>query len=260
MKAYSLAFIIIIYCICRYTSVDLKPELKKNVLNFDYWINFKYEGMLTLSSNRFYEISKYILHTISDLKFSTINFDETCNYLQEKNWCSVEAKQYISDLIIYCRKIIPFIQYYWKQISSFNCTAHNILTNEISLILPKFSKVRKENRGIITSLISNFVGLAYEGNSSFLHNRRHKALHKAVKAMETTVDIQHNWLIHLEGYVVMYGVYNAETLEKLVKTVHQMHSTTTPNEKLFAGEWSTAFIWYVNKNGVHHYVINSHYI
>ena len=36
-----------------------------------------------------------------------------------------------------------------------------------------------------------------------------------------------------------------------------MHSTTTPNERIFAGELGTAFTWYVNKNGVHHYAINS---
>ena len=45
------------------------------------------------------------------------------------------------------------------------------------------AKIEKKKRGIITSLITGFIGLAYEGISSFLHNRKHKALHKAVKAM-----------------------------------------------------------------------------
>ena len=35
-----------------------------------------------------------------------------------------------------------------------------------------------------------------------------------------------------------------------------MHNITTPNETLFAGELSTAYTWYINKNGVHHYAIN----
>ena len=137
----------------------------------------------------------------------------------------------ISDLIIYCRKIIPFMYYYREQIFSFNHTAHNILTNEISSILPKFSKTRKEKRGITISLISSFIGLAYEGISISLHNRRHKALYKVVKAMETKVDIQHNRLIHLEDSMMMYNIYNAEMLENLINTLHQMHNTTTPNEK-----------------------------
>ena len=34
--------------------------------------------------------------------------------------------------------------------------------------------------------------------------------------------------------MVTYGVYNAETLEKLITTTHQMHKITTLNERLFA--------------------------
>ena len=47
--------------------------------------------------------------------------------------------------------------------------------------------------------------------------------------------------MHLEDSMVMYGVYNADTLEKLINTVHQMHDSTTPSERLFAGELNTAF-------------------
>ena len=95
-------------------------------------------------------------------------------------------------------------------------------------------------------IISGFIGLAYEGISSFLHHRRHKALHRAVKVMKNKVDIQCNKLMHLEDTMVMYGIYNAETLEMLVNTVHIMHNSTTPNEGLFAGDLSTAFRWYLN--------------
>ena len=78
-----------------------------------------------------------------------------------------------------------------------------------------------------------------------------------MKAMETKVNIQCNRLIHLDNSMVMYDVYNVETLENLINTVHHIHNTTTPNEKLFTGELHTAFTWYVNKQGVHHYAINS---
>ena len=117
--------------------------------------------------------------------------------------------------------------------------------------------VRKHKRDITTLLISGFISLAYEGISSFLHNRRHKALHKAVKTMKTKADIQCNKLLHLEDFMVMYGVYKAETLEKLINNVHQMHNSTTANERLFAGELNVAFMWYVNKQGLQHYAINS---
>ena len=99
--------------------------------------------------------------------------------------------------------------------------------------------------------------LAYEGTSSFLHHRRHKALHKAVRQMETKADLQHNKIMHLEDFMVMYGIYNTETLEKLIDTVHHKHNITTPNEKLFAGELNTTYMQYVNKQGIKHYAINS---
>ena len=67
--------------------------------------------------------------------------------------------------------------------------------------------------------VSSFIGLAYEGIFSFLQNKRNKALHKAITAMDSKVDIQHNKLMHLENSMLRYDVYNAETLEKLIKTV-----------------------------------------
>ena len=36
--------------------------------------------------------------------------------------------------------------------------------------------------------MSSVIGLAFEGISSFLHHKRHKACHKAVKVMENRVD------------------------------------------------------------------------
>ena len=44
---------------------------------------------------------------------------------------------------------------------SYNNTAHNILKNEIDLILPQVP--RKQKCGIITTLVSSFIGLPYEG-------------------------------------------------------------------------------------------------
>ena len=46
---------------------------------------------------------------------------------------------------------------------------HNILENEINLLLPQIP--RKQKHGIIITLVSSFIGLAYEGISSFLHHR-----------------------------------------------------------------------------------------
>ena len=48
--------------------------------------------------------------------------------------------------------------------------------------------------------------------------------------------------MHLEDSMVKCGIYNAETLEQLINTVHHIHNTTTSNEKLFAGQCSTTIL------------------
>ena len=42
-------------------------------------------------------------------------------------------------------------------------------------------------------------------------------MHKAVEVMTVLTYIQRNTLLHLENTMVMYGIYNAEMLENLVK-------------------------------------------
>ena len=66
------------------TSTKIKPELKKNILNFGYGINYKYEGMLARSFDRFYVVTKFILPLIGDLEFSDLNYDNTCAYLDNR--------------------------------------------------------------------------------------------------------------------------------------------------------------------------------
>ena len=54
--------------------------------------------------------------------------------------------------------------------------------------------------------------------------------------MNNQASTQHNKLMKSDETMLMYGFYNVETLEKLIKTVHEIHNTTSSHEKLFAGE------------------------
>ena len=75
--------------------------------------------------------------------------------------------------------------------------------------------------------------------------------------MENKINLQCNKIIHLEDSMVMYGIYNLRTLEKLITTVHKMHNVTTLNEKLFSCKLSSWYTWYLTKDGIGHYAINS---
>ena len=54
-----------------------------------------------------------------------------------------KCKNYNSDLLVYCTKIRPYVDYYKRQINSYNDMVHNILKNEIGLILPQFPTKQK---------------------------------------------------------------------------------------------------------------------
>ena len=142
-----------------------KPELQRNILNFDYGINYKYEGMLVHLFDRFYVVAKFMFPMIGDTKFSKLNFDDTCTYMNKEYAPNTDSRKYLTELRAYCSKIKPFVSYYSKLIDSYNKTAYNILQNEIKPLLPQISR---QKHGIITTLVSSFIGLAYEGISSFL--------------------------------------------------------------------------------------------
>ena len=156
--------------------------------------------MLAHSFERFYVVTKFILPNLDDLKLSTIGYDRECKYFQDLDDQNDEIiKQNIKDVLLYCNKLRPFMTFYKKKIKACNTTAHHILKNEVHLILSKFYTEQRNKRGICGAIISGFIELAFEGISSFLHHKTHKALHKAVKAMSTSMDVQRNKLIHLEN-------------------------------------------------------------
>ena len=63
----------------------------------------------------------------------------------------------------------------------------------------------------------------------------------------------------LDDTMLMYGIYNVEALEKLIKTVHEIHNITTSHEKLFAGKHNHSIfsILYAHSLGLQHFSTNS---
>ena len=64
------------------------------------------------------------------------------------------------------------------------------------MILPKFGSTENDiqskqpKRQIISALISGFIGLAFEGISSYLQHKRQKALQQAMHTMNKRINIE----------------------------------------------------------------------
>ena len=86
------------------------PELKKNVLNFGYSANFKYEGILTHSFDRFYVVTKFEMPKIDDLKLTTFTFLYcVCKHL-------MSDRTFMQIYLKYCQRIVPYVRLYQKQV------------------------------------------------------------------------------------------------------------------------------------------------
>ena len=177
--------------------------------------------MLTHLFDRFYVVAKYKIPKIENLKFTKFSFDLMCYHL------NISKKSYLLRYIRHCRRIAPYVKFYKQQIDYYNWTTYNILQNEIGLILPSFNNNNRKKRFLTTifeTIASKDIGLAFEGISSFLHHKRHKALQKAVHVINSKAEIDHNRVYLLEDTMIMYGKYNSDTLMDLIKTVHQMQN------------------------------------
>ena len=106
MKLYSL-ILLILFTTSKCIKFDL--ELQKNILKFGYGINYKYEGMLMHSFNRFYIITKFILPSIGDIKFLQLNFDDSCLYMKKQYAPNTDSNRYLKELKMYCNKLKPFV-------------------------------------------------------------------------------------------------------------------------------------------------------
>ena len=152
-------------------------------------------------------------------------------------------KTFMQRYLKHFQRIVPYVRLYQKQVQYYNQTAYNRLQNEINLILPTLNEPNRKKRfwsAVLGTVASKIIGLAFEGISSFLYHKRHRALNKAIKQISERQNIEHNRIYHLEDTMIMYGKYNSDTLTNLIDTVHRMHNLTSLKERLFAGivnEW-----------------------
>ena len=57
--------------------------------------------------------------------------------------------------------------------------------------------------------------------------------------------------------MIMYGVYDSDTLTALINTVQNMQNATTWKERTFAGKLTQMYQFYMNEEGAHNFATSS---
>ena len=135
--------------------------------------------MLAHLFDRFYVGTRIEIPKVSDLNLTLFQFDYNCSHIIniEKD-TSFKVPSTIKDMFkVYCKNIIPYMYLYKHQVEYYEKMVYDILEKDIGLILPKFENKETnahpkcQKRQIISALISEFIGLAFEGISSFLQHK-----------------------------------------------------------------------------------------
>ena len=129
------------------SAVSIMPELKQNVLRFGYGVNFRYEGMLAHSFDRFYVVTRIEIPKVLDLNLTVFQFDYNCTYVAN---IEKDTRFKIPDMIrdmfnVCCRNIIPYMHLYKHQVEYYEKTVYNILEKDIGMILPKFGNTENND-------------------------------------------------------------------------------------------------------------------
>ena len=133
--------------VCSASAVSIMPELKQNVLRFRYGVNFRYEGMLAHSFDRFYVVTKVELPKVSDLNLTMFRFDYNCSHVTQFERIRIGFNFRVTNTMLnifrtYCRNLIPYMYLYKHQAEYYEKTVYNILEKDIGMILPKFGNTK----------------------------------------------------------------------------------------------------------------------
>ena len=136
--------------------------------------------MLAHLFDRFYVVTRIEISKVLDLNLTVFQFHYNCSHVThiEKD-TKFKIPSTIKDMFkVYCRNIIPYMYLYKHQVEYYEKTVYNILEKDIGMILPKFGSTesndiqsKQPKRQIISALISGFIGLAFEGISSYLQHK-----------------------------------------------------------------------------------------
>ena len=121
------------------SAISTMPELKHNILRFGYGVNFRYDGMLSHSFDRFYVVTMIEIPKASDPNITLFQFDYNCSHVVniEKGTRFTILSTIKEMFDMYCKNIIPYMYLYKHQVESCEKTVYEHLEKDIGLILPK---------------------------------------------------------------------------------------------------------------------------
>ena len=221
---------------------DNSHDMYFNHLNISLGINYKYNGLLYHNIDRVWVVTKVILPKLEDISFPDIRFDADCSFVNKVHNVQQPVKTIIQSM---CRSMKPLItlikqkeEYYEKAIQSilkeeilwslhgkrnsqfgssnqdpvsagqrFSCSTKEEITVPVC---------RKKALGAFLPAIASLAKIAVESLSTFLQQKRNKAMSQGLNAIKYDQSLTWNSLKQLESDFLLYGKFNIAKLHDIV--------------------------------------------
>ena len=241
---------------------DNPQDMYFNHLNISLGINYKYNGLLYHNIDRVWVVTKVILLKLEDISFPEVKFNVDCSFVNKIHDANPSVKTIIQSM---CKSMKPLITLIKQKEKFYETAIQSILKEEIPWSLHGkvnsqlgcsnqdpvlcWSEIFMQCQGrmpvpvcrkkAISAFIPAIAGLAkiaVESLSTFLQQKRNKAMAQGLNAIRNDQSLAWNSLKQLKNDFLLYGKFNVVKLQDKVRTVNGIRNRTLSLEKLLTGQ------------------------
>ena len=221
---------------------DEPQDMYFNHLNISLGINYKYNGLLYHNIDRVWVVTKVILPKLEDITFPDVKFNADCSFVNKIRGAAPSVKTIMQSM---CKSMKPLITLIKQKEKFYETAIQSILKEEISRSLhgkvssqlghsnqdpvsagQRFSCStkgempvpvhRKKAISAFIPAIASLAKIAVESLSTFLQQKRNKAMAQGLTAIRNDQSLAWNSLKQLENDFLLYGKFNVAKLQDIV--------------------------------------------
>ena len=235
-------FLIIMLGMALRAPQDEPQDMYFNHLNISLGINYKYNGLLYHNIDRVWVVTKVILPKLEDISFPDVKFDADCSFVNKICNANPSVKTIIQSMCKSMKSLITLIK---QKEKFYEMAIQSILKEEIprSLHGKVSSQLGSSNQDPVSAgqrflhstkgempmpvrrkkaitafipAIASLAKIAVESLSTFLQQKRNKAMSQGLNAIRNDQSLAWNSLKQLKNDFLLYGKFNVAKLQDIV--------------------------------------------
>ena len=264
-------------------AAEINPHLYENQLRFPWGVNFKYNGLLHHNLARVWIVTKFPLPALNKFYFPEFNFHPQCDFNKSSDTSSVFDKGPFNGHINskkglfqnnqpsqndldwarpwlrqVCEHSLPILSLMKRKDDFYRSKLQHLVEHDLygNLLTYRSAGRSKRFAALVVPAIAGLVTLAVESLSGYLQNKRHKAMAKAMDALQQNQKLTFNQLHRYKDDLLLYGTYNLKSTESVLDTLQGLYHRQSSLEKhiIHLQEYNWPQVYLKSQTGLISYV------